>query len=101
VNLNAAPAQVLAALPGIGPREARALVSRREAGQVMESPVGVASPVPGRPAASRRALSTVPTRVGVISRGRVPGHSMEYEITLVYDVAGPRPILYDRHERTR
>lgn len=100
VNLNAAPAQVLAALPAIGPREARAIVSRREAGEVMTSPAGVASPVPGRTgAASRRALSTVPTRIGVVSRGWVPGSSMAWEITRVFDVAGPRPILYSRHER--
>ena len=100
VNLNAAPAPVLAALPAIGPREARAIVSRREAGEVMTSAAGVVSPVPGRTgAASRRTLSTVPTRVGVVSRGWVPGSNMAWEITRVLDVAGPRPILYSRHER--
>lgn len=102
VNLNSAPAPVLAALPGIGPREARAIISRRAAGQVMEGPAGVAAPAPGRASPGvRRALSTAPTRVAVISYGWVPGNAMGWEITMVYDVAGPRPILYARHERTR
>ena len=86
VNVNSAPEPVLAALPGIGVAEARALVARRAGGETLTTttiPHGVVAP----------------TRLLIVSRGWLGGHPLTHEIQAVYGVAGSRLYLLAWRER--
>jgi len=109
VNINTAPREVLAALPGVGPEGARELLARRASGEVFTS-AGVIEqltrrgalaagdqPAGGAIAASR--TSTVPSRILIVSRGWQPGHPLTHEIQAVYAVAGGRLTLRAWRER--
>jgi general secretion pathway protein K len=94
VNLNSAPEPVIAALPGIGPGRARALVARRLAGETFTSPAalqdfGAALPY----------LTILPTRLLIVSRGWLDGHALTHEIQAVYGIAGTRLYLMTWRER--
>lgn len=109
VNINTAPGEVLAALPGVGPEGARALLARRASGEVFTS-AAVIEQVTRRGAAVAGAqsagdviassrTSTVPSRVLIVSRGWQPGHPLTHEIQAVYAVAGARLTLRSWRER--
>lgn len=109
ININTAPREVLAALPGVGPGGARSLLARRAAGEIFSSAAvieqltrrGAATrdegPAGGAILASR--TSTVPSRVLIVSRGWQSGHPLTHEIQAVYAVAGARLTLRAWRER--
>jgi type II secretory pathway component PulK len=103
VDVNAAPESVLAAVPGVGPGGARTIVSRRKQGgdytsvsevQTLLGPAGAGSadlPI------SR--LSVAPSRLLLVSRGWLLGHSLTHEIQASYAVVGQRLVLQAWRER--
>jgi type II secretory pathway component PulK len=103
VNVNSAPEAVLAALPGIGPARARALVARRGAGELFTS-VDAFRPT----SASRGAvpvdgsvLTIAPTRLMIVSRGWQRGAPLTHEIQAVYLVLAGTLTLQSWEERDR
>ena len=90
IDVNAAPAPVLAAVPGIGPLRARRLVAERTAGAVFESPGAVSSVLQraGDPGggASVMHMTAVPHRLLIVSRGWLAGQPLTHEIRAVFDV---------------
>ena len=109
IDLNAAPEAVLAAIPGIGNSTARSLVQRREAGEVFASTnltrrSGDSSgerDEMGAPAASPPfpQVTTVPTRLLLVSRGWQAGHPLTHEIQATYVILGHRLVLQAWGER--
>jgi competence protein ComEA len=103
VNVNSAPAPVLAALPGIGPAKAQALVERRDAGQLFLSTDAF------RPRAGSGAvvptegilLTIAPTRLMVVSRGWQRGSPLTHEIQATYLVLAGSLTLQSWEERDR
>lgn len=104
IDVNGASEPVLAAVPGIGPAAARALVSRRSGGRLFTSLSEVqlflgrryggqsgALPVPG--------LAVVPSRLLLVSRGWMPGHPLTHEIQAAYAVVGRQLRLQSWRER--
>jgi type II secretory pathway component PulK len=103
VDVNAAPAPVLAALPGIGPEKAHALVERRAAGEVFLStdPFRPA-PASGAPVPTEGTVLTIaPTRLMIVSRGWQRGSPLTHEIQAVYIVLGGSLTLHSWEERDR
>jgi general secretion pathway protein K len=98
VDINAAPEPVLAALPGIGPAGARALVSRRSRG-AFSSVYQVAAVLGPAAAPTLRRLVVTPSRLLLVGRGWMPGHSMTYEIQAAYAIVGQRLRLQSWRER--
>jgi type II secretory pathway component PulK len=109
VDINAAPAAVLAAVPQIGPAAARSIVRRRDAGEVFSSPGDIAhkSASAAAPSASGAGggsgplLIAIPTRVMLVSRGWLQGHPMTHEIQAVYSIVGHLLVLQNWEERDR
>ena len=109
VNINSAPREVLAALPGVGPEGARALLQRRAAGEIFTSSgviealtrrwSAASDPTLGGAAIAASRVSTVPSRVLIVSRGWGRGHPLTHEIQAVYAVAGARLTLRSWRER--
>jgi general secretion pathway protein K len=101
VNINSAPEPVLAALPGLSSAVARSIVRRRETGEIFIMPTGPLGPLSGAPggAAGAPALSVMPSRLLIVSRGWLDGHPLSHEIQAVYDVLGTRLRLRAWQER--
>lgn len=101
VNVNSAPEPVLAALPGIGPAKARALVDRRDGGEVFLS-TDPFRPAPGTPVPIEGAVLTIaPTRLMIVSRGWQRGSPLTHEIQAVYVVLAGSLTLQSWEERER
>jgi general secretion pathway protein K len=103
VDVNAAPEVVLAALPGIGPARAQALVDRRDAGEVFTS-VDAFRPTPGSGApvpVEGNLLTIAPTRLLIVSRGWQRGSPATHEIQAVYLVLAGTLALQSWEERER
>jgi Type II secretion system (T2SS), protein K len=103
VDVNAAPEPVLAALPGIGPAKAHALVERREAGEVfLTTDPFRPAPGSGTPVPIEGALLTIaPTRLMIVSRGWQRGSPLTHEIQAVYLMLGGSLTLESWEERER
>jgi general secretion pathway protein K len=110
VNINSAPEQVLAALPGMSRSMARSVVMRRRSGEVfttadavqMQQTPGEPPSEPGVPATATGAvmpISFMPSRILLISRGWLRGHPLTHEIQAVYGVAGQKLVLQAWQER--
>ena len=116
VNLNTAPESVLAAIPRLGRTGARAIVSRRRAGQPFTSTTivtqllgrgerpGVRGDALGEAAVTGVArigarLVTEPSRLLLVSRGWLPGHPLTREIQAVFAVQRQRLVLQSWRER--
>jgi len=93
INVNTAPAEVLAALPQLGQR-AREVVLARERGMFFESPAELRRLFEdgGGPVALQlRLYTTMPERVLVVSRGWLEGHPLTHEVQAVLTVGAPAP----------
>jgi general secretion pathway protein K len=101
INLNTASARVLAALPFVGPAGGRALVARRDAGEVFTSPAVITDVLGARAAVPMSQIAVVPSRLLVVSRGWEAGHPLTHEIQAVYSVVGQRLTLVAWKERDR
>lgn len=99
IDLNAAPEPVIAALPGIGPGGARAVLSRRRGGAVFGSVADIVSLLGPSAAASTGSLGVAPRRLLLVSRGWMPGHPLTHEVQAVYSVAGQHLLLQSWRER--
>jgi general secretion pathway protein K len=104
IDVNAAPEAVLAALPGIGPAKARAIIARRDGGEVLAS-ADEFRPPPGAGAAAAdsegTALTVAPTRIMLVSRGWQRGTPLTHEIQAVYVVLAGTLTLQSWEERDR
>ncbi len=106
VNINSAPEPVLAALPGVG-AAAASIVLRRATGEVFTT-LDAVHPA-ARPevlaavggAAPALLVSTVPSRLMLVSRGWQEGHPLTHEIQAVYAVVGSRLVPQSWQERDR
>jgi general secretion pathway protein K len=104
IDVNAAPEAVLAALPGIGPAKARAIIARRDGGEVLASADEFRPPPgAGRAAADSEgtALTVAPTRIMLVSRGWQRGTPLTHEIQAVYVVLAGTLTLQSWEERDR
>jgi type II secretory pathway component PulK len=110
VDLNGAPAAVLAAVPGVGSATAQTIVAQREAGHVFGSTDELrAAEQASAPAAGPTDVGAVmsplltlaPTRLLLVSRGWQPGHPLTHEIQAVYVVLGRWMVLQRWEERDR
>ncbi|HXQ28684.1 MAG TPA: helix-hairpin-helix domain-containing protein [Gemmatimonadales bacterium] len=110
VDVNAAPAPVLAAVPGIGSATAAAIVAQRDGGHVFGSTDDLRSAEqanaptsgPGEAGAVVSPLLTLsPTRLLLVSRGWQPGQPLTHEIQAVYLVLGHWLVLqqWEEHDR--
>ena len=103
LDVNAAPEEVLAAVPGIGPTGARSLISHRRQGGVFASISEVQALLgqeSGRGSgASISGLVVAPTRMLLVSRGWMPGHPLTHEIEAGYALVGQRLRLQSWRER--
>jgi general secretion pathway protein K len=101
IDVNAAPETVLAALPGIGPAGARAIVSRRRQGGFFASvsEVELLLGATGLPARPIPRVVVTPTRVLLVSRGWLAGHPLTHEIQAAYALVGLRLVLQSWRER--
>jgi len=98
VNINSAPEAVLAALPGVA-AAAPGIVVRREGGEVFATLDPVHPPsMPGVVAAALL-VSTVPSRLMLVSRGWQDGHPLTHEIQAVFAIVGRRLVLQSSWER--
>ena len=98
VNINSAPEPVLAALPGVA-AAAPGIVARREGGEVFATLDPVHPPsMPGVVAAALL-VSTVPSRLMLVSRGWQDGHPLTHEIQAVFAIVGRRLVLQSSWER--
>lgn len=89
VNVNTAPREVLAAIPEIGPDGAAAIVGARERDGVFVSRLSLAQRIAerrGTVASSLGPITTVPSRILVVSRGWTDGHPLTHEIQVVFEV---------------
>ena len=101
IDVNSAPEAVLAALPGIGPAKARAIVARRDGGEVLASPDEFRpAPSPGG-AADGTLLTVAPTRIMIVSRGWQRGTPLSHEIQAVYVILAGTMTLQSWEERDR
>ena len=103
IDVNSAPEAVLAALPGIGPAKARAIVARRDGGEVLSSPDEFRPP-PGpstAAAAEGSPLTVAPSRIMIVSRGWRRGMPLSHEIQAVYVVLAGTLTLQSWEERDR
>ena len=103
IDVNAAPEAVLAALPGIGPARARAIVVRRDGGEVLTS-ADEFRPPPGRATADGgegSPLTIAPTRIMIVSRGWQHGMPLSHEIQAVYVILAGTMTLQSWEERDR
>lgn len=104
IDVNGAPEPVLAAIPGIGPTGARAIVVRRKGSGLFSSIAEVQSFL-GRRYGGRAdavpiaGLTVSPSRLLLVSRGWVPGHPLTHEIQAAYAVVGQRLRLQSWWER--
>ncbi|HEX2636177.1 MAG TPA: type II secretion system protein GspK [Gemmatimonadales bacterium] len=102
VNINSAPEAVLAALPGLGPAEAKSLIERRDAGELFS---GTSAPEDGGMRVTvtsltpARLVSTVPTRLLVVARGWDDSSPLTHELQSVYAVVGTQLVLQGSQER--
>ena len=102
VNINSAPEAVLAALPGLGPSEAKSLIERRDAGELFS---GTSAPEDGGTRVTvtsltpARLVSTVPTRLLVVARGWDDSSPLTHELQSVYAVVGTQLVLQGSQER--
>ncbi len=100
IDVNAAPVEVLAAVPYVGDVAARSLVSAREGSGALASKVAVYSELSqrsARPVDSRLTdLVTVPRRVLIVSRGWESGHPYTHEIQAVFEVLSSRLVTGSR-----
>ena len=103
LDVNAAPEAVLAAVPGIGPADARSLISHRKQGGVFASISEVQALLGQESArgggASISGLVVAPTRVLLVSRGWTRGHPLTHEIQAGYALVGQRLRLQSWRER--
>lgn len=102
VNVNTAPEPVLAALPGVGPAKAQAIIAQRESGPLTSTDAfrpaaGSAQSV----SAEGIRLTIVPTRLMIVSRGWEHGSPVTHEIQAVYVMLGGRLTLQSWEERDR
>lgn len=102
VNVNTAPEPVLAALPGIGPAKAQAIIAQRASGPLTSTdafrpPSGAGHSV----SAEGMHLTIVPTRLMIVSRGWRHGSPVTHEIQAVYVMLGGRLTLQSWEERER
>ena len=98
VNINSAPEAVLAALPGVA-AAAPGIVARREGGEVFATLDPVHPPsMPGVVAAALL-VSTVPSRLMLVSRGWQEGRPLTHEIQAVFAIVGRRLVLQSSWER--
>jgi len=103
INVNSAPEAVIAALPGVGPSRAQALVARRDAGELFTTTD------PFRPAPGSQTtvpvegvlLTIAPTRIMVVSRGWQRGSPLTHEIQAVYLALAGQLTLQSWEERDR
>lgn len=103
VDVNAAPEQVLTAIPGIGPAGARAIISRRR-GSGRFTSVAEVQALLGRGLGASDAVPPIrlmvsPSRLLLVSRGWMPGHPLTHEIQAVYSVMGNQLRLQSWRER--
>src|SRR5207249_33212 len=98
VNINSAPEAVLAALPGLA-AAAPGIVARREAGEVFVNLDPVHQPSMPGVVAAVLLVSTVPTRLMLVSRGWQDGHPLTHEIQAVFAIVGRRLVLQSSWER--
>lgn len=106
IDVNAAPAPVLAAGLGIGARGAALLIAQREGGTVFDSPVMVWAALRQVGASSWGGvdvthLTMLPRRVLIVSRGWAIDHPLTHEIQAVFEVDGPAWSLRFWTERDR
>lgn len=94
VNPNSAAAPVLAALPGMSEERAREIVARRGTGETFSSPAALQDFGP-----ASALLTTMPTRLLIVSRGWLQGHALTHEIHAVYGIAGAHLYLISWRER--
>lgn len=92
IDVNAAPEPVLAAVPGLGPAGAQAIVSRRTARPIadlfdLQSLLGLTDPQ----MVFRLPVTTVPSHVLVVARGWQHGHPLTHEIQAVLEIVGAGP----------
>ena len=103
-DVNAASEPVLAAIPGIGPAGARAIVSRRKRGGLFTS-VSEVQTLLGRQyggspeGAPVQRLTVAPSRLLLVSRGWMPGSPLTHEIQAAYAVVGGQLRLQSWQER--
>jgi general secretion pathway protein K len=93
INLNTAPREVLAAIPWLGTEGARMIVSRREGGVVFESPAAAWALFRDAGATGGfdlQAVTTMPRRLLIVSRGWTAGHPLTHEIQAVFELDGLR-----------
>src|SRR3989449_869844 len=98
VNIHSAPERVLAALPGLA-AAAPGIVARREAGEVFVNLDPVHQPSMPGVVAAVLLVSTVPTRLMLVSRGWQDGHPLTHEIQAVFAIVGRRLVLQSSWER--
>jgi len=89
---------VLAALPGLA-AAAPGIVARREAGEVFVNLDPVHQPSMPGVVAAVLLVSTVPTRLMLVSRGWQDGHPLTHEIQAVFAIVGRRLVLQSSWER--
>lgn len=109
VDVNAAPATVLAAVPGIGSATAAAIVAQRDGGHIFVSTDDLRSAeqanTPTGPGEAGTVVSPLltlsPTRLLLVSRGWQPGQPLTHEIQAVYLVLGQWLVLqrWEEHDR--
>ncbi|MBA3892950.1 MAG: general secretion pathway protein GspK [Gemmatimonadales bacterium] len=103
IDVNAAPEEVLAAVPGIGAAGARTMVSRRRGSGPFSSVAEVQSLLGRRGGRSDALpiprLTVAPSRLLLVSRGWTPGHPLTHEIQAAYAVVGQRLRLQSWRER--
>lgn len=90
INVNSAPLPVLAAVPELGETGAERLIAARESDGVMGSKVVVLNRLreSGAGGGQLRDLTTIPSRILIVSRGWEEGHPLTHEIQAVYQVHG-------------
>jgi general secretion pathway protein K len=99
VDVNAAPGPVLEALPGVGPRGARVLLSQRSGGAVFTSLAEVQALLGPGVRSSLPRLAVAPNRLLLVSRGWLPGHPLSHEIQASYAIVGENLLLFSWRER--
>ncbi len=100
VNINSAPEPVLAALPGLA-AAAPSIVARRQGGEVFATLDPVRQPLAPGVGTAILQVSTVPSRLMLVSRGWQDGHPLTHEIQAVFAIVGQRLVLQSSWERDR
>jgi type II secretory pathway component PulK len=89
VNVNTAPPEVLAAVPGLGTEGAEFVVAARQRDGVLVSRLAVSQQLAemrGNVGAQLGAVAAVPSRILIVSRGWAEGHSLTHEIQAVLEI---------------